>query len=71
MDVSAGKGIYEDIIPEGKREFIQKHSKAVMASCDSEIKRWYGKQTHGGCHVVSVSVWVNKNTELLHYISMQ
>ncbi|HAH0618285.1 TPA: type VI secretion system tip protein VgrG, partial [Escherichia coli] len=43
MDVSAGKGIYEDIIPEGKREFIQKHSKAVMASCDSEIKRWYGK----------------------------
>ncbi|HCS4659184.1 TPA: phage late control D family protein, partial [Escherichia coli] len=43
MDVAVGKGIYEDIIPEGKREFIQKRSEAVMASCDSEIKRWYGK----------------------------
>ncbi|HAI1415431.1 TPA: type VI secretion system tip protein VgrG [Escherichia coli] len=41
--VKASKGVYEDILPEGKREVIQKRSEAVMASCDSEIKSWYGK----------------------------
>ncbi|WP_208464005.1 type VI secretion system Vgr family protein [Escherichia coli] len=42
-DVKSSKGIYEDIIPEGKRELIKKRSEALMASCDSELKIWYGK----------------------------
>ncbi|HDD9276520.1 TPA: type VI secretion system tip protein VgrG [Escherichia coli] len=42
-DVKSSKGIYEDIIPDGKRELIQKRSEALMASCDSELKIWSGK----------------------------
>ncbi|EDA3267907.1 type VI secretion system tip protein VgrG [Salmonella enterica subsp. enterica serovar Bovismorbificans] len=42
-DVKSSKGVYEDIIPEGKRELLQKRSEAVMLSCDSEIKSWSGK----------------------------
>lgn len=42
-DVKSSKGIYEDIIPEGKRELIKKRSEALMASCDSELKIWSGK----------------------------
>ncbi|EKQ3465089.1 type VI secretion system tip protein VgrG, partial [Escherichia coli] len=42
-DVKSSKGIYEDIIPEGKRELIKKRSEALIASCDSELKIWSGK----------------------------
>lgn len=42
-DVRSSKSIYEDIIPEGKRDLIQKYSEAVMALCDSEIRSWHGK----------------------------
>ncbi|EFL3757217.1 TPA: type VI secretion system Vgr family protein [Escherichia coli] len=44
-DVKSSKGIYEDIIPDGKRELIKKRSEALMASCDSELKLWTGKTT--------------------------
>ncbi|HFF3959687.1 TPA: type VI secretion system Vgr family protein [Escherichia coli] len=44
-DVKSSKGIYEDIIPDGKRELIKNRSEALMASCDSELKLWTGKTT--------------------------
>lgn len=42
-DVKPSKGVYEDIIPERKRELIKKRSEALIASCDSELKIWSGK----------------------------
>ncbi|EFD5161004.1 type VI secretion system tip protein VgrG [Escherichia coli] len=42
-DVKSSKGVYEDIIPDGKRELIKKRSEALMASYDSELKIWSGK----------------------------
>lgn len=42
-DVRSSKGVYEDIIPDGKRELIKRRSEALMASCDSELKIWSGK----------------------------
>ncbi|EMF1799742.1 type VI secretion system tip protein VgrG [Escherichia coli] len=44
-DVKSSKGIYEDIIPDGKRELIKNRSEALMASCDTELKFWTGKTT--------------------------
>lgn len=69
-DVKSSKGIYEDIIPDGKRELIKNRSEALMASCDSELKLWTGKQLHGGCHAVNVSLLPDRTTELRRYISM-
>ncbi|MDD8353787.1 type VI secretion system tip protein VgrG [Escherichia coli] len=42
-DVKSSKGIYEDIIPEGKLKLIKERSEVLMASCDSELKIWSGK----------------------------
>ncbi|EFI6793444.1 type VI secretion system tip protein VgrG [Escherichia coli] len=42
-DVKSSNVIYECIIPEKKRELIQKRAATMMASCDGEIKTWSGK----------------------------
>ncbi|EHL1291032.1 phage late control D family protein, partial [Escherichia coli] len=41
-DVKSSNVIYECIIPEKKRELIQKRAATMMASCDGEIKTWSG-----------------------------